>query len=142
MARVKIESETEVIQWYREGFTFKAMTEEHEHKYGRKPSVAAFQSVIRRRDLPPRALKGTPLIPWDVKPDHQGRWIHTQLRNEARRRAGLPLSESSASELERWKIAMEEADAVVDYRPDSERGYFLTPRRKGVDKDLIREPGA
>lgn len=138
--RVSIESEDEVIRWYREGKSFRAMAEEHERIYGRKPSIAAFQSVIRRRNLPPRSLHKNPLIPWAVRRPHQKKWTHTQLRNENRRRNGLPVNAVALTELERWKVGLEKAGAVVDYRRDTEEGYFLVPRRDGVDTDLIRQP--
>lgn len=138
--RIRVESEDEVVRWYNDGRTFRWMTEEHERKYGRKPSIAAFQSVIRRRGLPPRSLRENPLIPWRVRREHQRKWTHTQLRNENRRRNGLHVNSSALTDLERWKIALDKAGAVVDYRRDTEEGYFLVPRRDGIDRDLIREP--
>lgn len=138
--RIWVESEEEVVRWYNDGRTFRWMAEEHERKYGRKPSIAAFQSVIRRRGLPPRSLRENPLIPWRVRREHQRKWTHTQLRNENRRRNGLHVNSSALTDLERWKIALDKAGAVVDYRRDTEEGYFLVPRRDGIDKDLIREP--
>lgn len=138
--RIRVESEEEVVRWYNDGRTFRWMAEEHERKYGRKPSIAAFQSVIRRRGLPPRSLRENPLIPWRVRREHQRKWTHTQLRNENRRRNGLHVNSSALTDLERWKIALDKAGAVVDYRRDTEEGYFLVPRRDGIDKDLIREP--
>lgn len=140
--RGKIESEQEVVQWYLEGLTFRHMVEEHERIYGIAPSLAAFQSVIRRRDLPPRSLRNNPLIPWRVRREHQRKWTHTQLRNEGRRRAGLPVAPADMVELERWKLGLEKAGAVVDYRRNTEDGYFLVTRREGIDNDLIREPDA
>lgn len=138
--RIRVESEEEAVRWYNDGRTFRWMAEEHERKYGRKPSIAAFQSVIRRRGLPPRSLRENPLIPWRVRREHQRKWTHTQLRNENRRRNGLHVNSSALTDLERWKIALDKAGAVVDYRRDTEEGYFLVPRRDGIDKDLIREP--
>lgn len=142
MARTQVESEQEVVRWYMEGKTFRWMTEEHERKYGRKPSIAAFQSVVRRRELPPRSLRNNPLIPWKVSREHQKKWTHKQLRNENRRRNGMPIAQMDLIELERWKLGLEQAGAVVDYRRDTEDGYFLVPRRDGIDTDLIRVPDA
>lgn len=138
--RVRVESEEEVVRWYMDGKAFRWMSEEHDRKHGRKPSVAAFQSIVRRRNLPPRSLRGNPLIPWNVRREHQRKWMHTLLRNENRRRNGLPVNGAALTELERWKIALQKADAVVEYRRDTEEGYFLVPRRNGVDTDLIRVP--
>ena len=138
--RISVESEEEVVRWYMEGLSFRKMTEEHDRKYGRKPTVAAFQSIVRRRGLPPRSLHRNPLTPWRVSREHQKKWTHTMLRNENRRRNGLPVPEAALIELERWKMGLEKAGAVVDYRPDTEDGYFLVPRRDGVDTDLIRAP--
>ena len=86
------------------------------------------------------SLRKNPLIPWRVRREHQQKWTHTLLRNENRRRNGLPVNEASLTELERWKIGLEKAGAVVDYRRDTEEGYFLVPRREGIDTDLIRVP--
>lgn len=141
-SRVRVESEAEVASWYRAGKSYRWMTEEHERKYHRKPTVAAFQSIVRRMDLPPRSLRNNPLIPWRVRREHQRKWTHSLLRNENRRRSGLPVPDTALTELERWKIGLEKAGAVVDYRPDTEEGYFLVPRRDGIDTDLIRVPEA
>ena len=138
--RVRVESEEEVVRWYTEGRAFRWMSEEHDRIYGRKPTVAAFQSIVRRRGLPPRSLRKNPLTPWEVRREHQRKWTHTMLRNENRRRNGLAVPEAALIELERWKMGLEKAGAVVDYRPDTEDGYFLVPRRDGVDTDLIRVP--
>ena len=63
------------------------------------------------------------------------------LRAEARRRDGRPISPEEEVALENFKAMLFEQDLVVHYEPETEQGWWLVPRRHGIDFDLIREPG-
>lgn len=140
MAASKIQDEAEVIRWIEEGKTYQWMTDEYRRKYNIDTVPSLWSNFRRRKGLNRRITRDDTLIPWAVNVEHRWGYPLAMLRVEARRRAGMELRETDASRLEAWKANLEETNAVVHYDPDTEEGWHYVPRRKGIDKDLIREP--
>lgn len=139
----KIHSVDEVRRWYEEGYTYKEMSKMHLEKYDIEVHPTSFSSLRRREGWDGRLLKDHPLIPWKVKEEHQKNYLLNQLRREAKRRMGVQSSQSHSLEsIKAWADSLREQHAVVDYRPDTEEGFFLVYARDGIDNDLIREPEA
>lgn len=89
-----------------------------------------------------RATKEDSAVPWHpIRPEHRDRYLVRMLRAARRREAGLPVSPVIDRQLDKFLVRLTELDAVVHYDPDTEQGFFRVPRRKGVDKGLVREPG-
>jgi hypothetical protein len=62
------------------------------------------------------------------------------LRIEARRRGGFEVRASDSERLASFKRDLYAEGLVVHYDPDTEVGWWLAPRRPGVDLDMIRDP--
>lgn len=142
-ARSKIESVDEVRRWYEAGVTYREMAEMHREKYGVDVTPGAFAALRRRMGWDPRIAVGDhPLMPWSVRDEHRSSYIYMMLRREIRRREGLPWASEKDSEdkLDQWLGGLRENGAVVDYRPDTGPGFFLTYARPGIDNDIVREP--
>jgi hypothetical protein len=139
MGARKIVDEGEVIRWFEEGKTYAWMIEEYKRKYGIETVPSMWGNFRRRRGLDRRIERNDDLIPWAVEKKHRWKYPLMMLRTEGRKRAGLPLAESTATRLEHWLEQMERDQTVVHYDPDTEEGFFYIPRRK-TDKDLIRAP--
>lgn len=111
-----------------------------EHR-GTKVTPQAISVWKKRRGYPVRAMVHG-WSPWEVAEEHRAAEPYRVLRLDARRRAGLPLSDSDARRLE----AAEEyltanGDLVFAYEPDRPGGpWFTVPRRPGVDEGLARRP--
>lgn len=142
--RTKIQSVDEVRRWYESGVTYREMSDLHREKYDIEVTPAGFSALRRRMGWEPRIVVGdNPLMPWDVQERHRSSYLYLMLRREIRRRAGLPWSSTDPEEkLDQWVEGLREHGAVVDYRPDTEAGFFLTYGRPGIDKDIIREPAS
>lgn len=140
MARSKIQNEQEVLRWFEEGKPYSWMVEKYREKYHIDTTVAMWGNFRRSRGLERRMDRSPDLIPWQVNKEHRWAYPLAMLRVEARRRRGEEVREVDESKLTSWKARLAEHDLVVHYDPDTEEGFFLVPRRKGVDKDLIREP--
>ena len=139
----KIHSVDEVRRWYEDGMTYKDMSKLHLEKYNIEVHPTSFSSLRRREGWDGRLLKGHPLIPWRVKEEHQKNYLLNQLRREAKRRMGVQSSRAHPPEsVKAWADSLREQNAVVDYRPATEEGFFLVYAREGIDNDLIREPDA
>lgn len=139
--RTKIHSVDEVRRWYEDGLTYKEMSELHLQKYGVLVTTSGFSALRRRMGWPSRQAGDSPLMPWKVESKHASAYLYTMLRREIRRREGLPWSSTDPEEkLDQWVDGLRESGAVIDYRPETEAGFFLTYARPGVDTDLIREP--
>lgn len=81
------------------------------------------------------------LLPWAVRDTHRGSHLHRMLERESLLRDGLPCgTQEEIEELEAWKANLARSGAVVDYRADTVRGFFLVHARADVDDDLIRRP--
>lgn len=86
-----------------------------------------------------REMSKTRAMPWRLLPEHQQKYLARMLRAAHRREQGL----TNAPPLERMLVtflrSMEEADAVITYRPELEDGFVRVKRRPGVDTHpLIR----
>lgn len=139
---MKIEDEQEALRWIEEGRTYAWMVKEHAQKYGVRVTPSTFVNLRRRHGLPDRAVRNARLLPWSVAPRHRrsGTYLQQFLRVEARMRAGVEVSEDAANALAAFKARLARDGRVVHYEPLTDRGWYLVPRRKGVDLDMIREP--
>jgi hypothetical protein len=137
----KIQSVAEMKQWYEAGYTYAEMAEMHKRKYHIEIHPTSISSLRRRQGWDGRLLKNHPLIPWTIRPEHQKSYLLNQLRREAKRRMGIQSSQSHSLEsIRAWAESLRAHNAVVDYRPNTEEGFFLVYARDGIDIDLIREP--
>lgn len=141
-ARTKIESVDEVRRWYEDGLTYKEMAQLHFEKYGIEVTPSGFSALRQREGWDPRIAVGdNPLMPWVVLEKHRSSYLYTMLRREIRRREGLPwISTDPEEKLDQWIQGLRDSGAVVDYRPDTKAGFFLTYARPGLDNDIVREP--
>jgi len=136
----KLQSPQEFERWWNEGKTYQWIIDEYRRKYRIDITPSAIGNWRARLGLERRQQRSMELIPWQVEERHRYRHALAMLRAEARRRAGAPLSAIQQGRLDNWLAFMAEEDAVVHYDPETEEGFFYVPRRKGVDKDLVREP--
>jgi hypothetical protein len=137
----KIQNEGEAVRWIEEGKTYTWMVDKYREKYGIETTVSMWGNFRRRKGLDARIVRDDNLIPWAVQKDHRWHYAVQMLRMEARRRAGAEIGEDYERDLDSWLERLKEDNAVVHYDPDTDEGFFYVPRRPGVDKDLIREPG-
>lgn len=79
------------------------------------------------------------LIPWSVEQEHRRKTDLRRLRDLARRRRGEPIPPERAVSLDNWLSALKEAEAVVMYDPQTEKGFWWVKRRP-EDGDVIRLP--
>lgn len=142
MARpMKIQDVEEARRWYEAGFTYQQMADMHLEKYNIEVTPTGFSSLRKREGWPGRLVIDNPLVPWDVKPEHKKAYLLAMLQREQRRREGLESTVAFPPEtILAWADSLRKRGAVVDYRPDTERGFFLTYAREGIDTDLIRQP--
>jgi len=140
VAGSKIQNETEVLRWFDQGKTYAWMVEEYRRKYGVETTISMWGNFRRRRGLDRRVAWDDQLIPWPIKLEHRYDYPILMLRKEARRRAGLPLPEGEDAAVDAWLRGMQEHGTVLHYDPDN--GWEYVKRRKGKDKDIIREPDA
>jgi hypothetical protein len=116
------------------------MAAEYNRKYGVEVTQSMFSNFRYRQGLQRRKSRDHDLIPWEVHLNHRWGYPLAMLRVEARRRQGFPLRPSDVERLDAFKRRLYEDGLVVHYEPESDEGWWLVPRRDGVDRDLIREP--
>lgn len=136
----KIVNHGQVEGWIREGKTYKWISDEHERLHGVRLSPAALSTFRERCGIPRRQVRDIDLMPWAVEERHRYLLPALMLRALARRRTGAELDEQAAKKLDSWLERLQSDDLVVTYVKGSDEGFFLVPRRKGVDTDVIRVP--
>ncbi|MFC0622803.1 hypothetical protein [Kribbella deserti] len=139
--RSRIQNQSQALQWLRDGKSFAWMSSEHERLYHITISHGTWSKLARKNGIVRNVNSDSSLIPWNVKPEHRAHHYYTMLRLERRRKAGKPLSEKDQTVLQYYKNARQADDQVIDYDPDSEQGFTHVPRRPGIDRGMIREPG-
>lgn len=142
MSGSKLQDRDEFIRWYQEGKTYSWIVEEYLRKYNIEIGAGTVSNWRHQLGLEKRQVRDANLIPWTVEREHRQSHLLNMLRAEVRRRAGEPVAPSVERKLAGWLRNMAADDTVVHYDPETEQGWFLVPRRPGVDLDLIREPDA
>jgi hypothetical protein len=137
----KIQDEQEIIRWFREGRTYRWMSEQYLVKYNIEAVPSMFSNFRRRRGLDRRINRDDALIPWQVLPEHRWRYPLQMLRAVARDRAGFELRQVDRERLPAWLRFLETNRVVVHYDPESEEGFIYVPREP-TDEDIIRLPTA
>lgn len=78
-------------------------------------------------------------LPWPgIKREHLGHKYRQYLLNYYKRELGEDVKKEPAEGLANFEKLLHESGMVVDYNYDD--GFFLVPRRDGVDLGLVREP--
>lgn len=140
MPASKVIDHDEVRRWFEEGKTYPWMVEEYKRKYNVDTGVSMWSNYARRKKLKRRMTWNPDLIPWSVAQEHKTRAAYSMLTQEARVRAGEPISDPWRKKLESWKARLAAQDLVVHYDPEIEPYFHLVPRREGIDGDLVRVP--
>lgn len=139
----KMVDEGEVRRWIEEeGRTYAWMVDEYARKYDLRVSASMFSEFRATRGLRRRTVRDDDLIPWKMEPHHRHHSIVTNLRTEARIRAGESPENLSYGLRTNWrafrrKLATE--DLVFAHDPSTKEGFRLVPRSPR-DTDLIRQP--
>lgn len=84
---------------------------------------------------PPRAM------PWDLRPEHRAMEPARTIRNFARVQRGETLPAEEQQRLDRALAYLDSVGGVYHYDPSFEEGWFVVPRRPGVDDaGIVRVP--
>lgn len=140
MPASKIVDDDEVRRWFDEGKSYPEMQQLYREKYNIETGQTMWGNYARRKKLKRRTVWDPSLIPWSVPPQHRTRLAYALLTQEARLRAGESITPNFQKRLESWKQKLAAKDLVVHYEPEVPPYFHLVPRRKGIDKDLVRVP--
>lgn len=117
-----------------EGRTDREMAELWFQQSGELVTPQAINKKVRTFDLRERVESYDDLIPWTVKAEHAGHYLHKLLYAEGHVRRGKPITERWSTSLKNFKDRLQREDAVVAYLPDSPDGFYLVKRRSGDDE--------
>jgi hypothetical protein len=132
--------DSKVRRLVREGLGNQEIVDRLRQEDGIEVTSSAISVFRSRHGLPPAPGRHDDLIPWRVKREHASLWAAKVLRWESRRRSGETLNERAQRRLDAFLQRLVNEDAVVHYEPESAEGFWLVPRRHGVDADIIRDP--
>lgn len=135
----KILPDSLLEQLGRRGFTDGEVVKylrEHENIVVTRQAISAWRRRRgeQKRQMPPRA------IPWRLRPEHAQSKPARVIRWHARVERGEPLTEEERARYEKALKLLRERDVVFHYDRDTEQGWFLVPRREGIDNGVVREP--
>ena len=140
MANVMVvPDKTQLRRYLEKGLTQQQVVDAWERDSGVKVSRSAIAMALARYGLEsahPRD-RYEDLLPWKIKPEHMRLMDARNLRLEARRRRGLPLSSRDEKRLINWLDELEQRNAVIVYRPNTHRGFWWVTRNED-DTDIIR----
>lgn len=151
-------SDPELLKLLRAGKTTPEIVDINERRTGHRVAVTTIDTRVRelidRGEFEPRIGRHAELIPWPIRRMHRNAGIRKALQRVGRSRAfqaghgnDLPPVEKRGAEsfLRSLKTPgpgdlAHIDDWVVHYEPQSHAGFWLVPRRDGVDTDLTRKP--
>lgn len=138
-AQRRIPSESQLAKWVKDGLSHNEICDRIEKETGYRPGRSTVSAALSRAGLTNR-VRYDDVIPWKrISVDHNTHYALTMLRTAARIKHGLDVNPRDLSRFQAWKERLDEANAVVHYEYNSPEGFYYVPRRKGVDKGLIRE---
>lgn len=136
----KLPSDSTLAKWRAQGLTLKQIADKCEEETGLSVSIGSVASALSRAGLTTR-VRYDEHIPWDpIATRHNKHYALTMLRLLARKDNGQELTEEQESRLESWLTRLEEEDAVVLYKYDSEDGFYYVPRKSSDGDGWIRRP--
>lgn len=136
----KLPSDSTLAKWRAQGLTLKQIAEKSEAETGISVSVGAVASALSRAGYTAR-VRYDEHIPWNpIATRHNKHYALTMLRLLARRDNGQELTEDQESRLDSWLSRLEEEDAVVLYKYDSEDGFYYVKRKPSDGDGWIRHP--
>lgn len=80
-------------------------------------------------------------LPWRVRYRHRSGLYFVMVRIAACLSAGHDVDARDTSRLRAFARQLRADGLVIHYEPRTLQGWWLVPRREGIDLDLIREPG-
>lgn len=79
-------------------------------------------------------------MPWEVRKEHQTRTAAQAISAQQHLDRGDEISAEQREALLRVKRHLRKVNGVLTYEPDTYEGWFIVPRREGIDGDLYRDP--
>lgn len=136
----KLPSDSTLAKWRASGLTLKQIAEKSEAETGIPVSVGSVASALSRAGYTAR-VRYDDHIPWNpIATRHNKHYALTMLRLLARRDSGQDLTEDQESRLDSWLGRLEEEDAVVLYKYDSDDGFYYVKRKPSDGDRWIRQP--
>lgn len=119
------------------GLTYDEIAEANERSENWRPSRSAVMRKYEAMGMPPRRASHRDLLPWRVKPEHNGSLLRHMLQAESRARAGENLSGTDRKLTARLHELLFGRGTlmVVTYHP--EVGFALV-LREDTDEDIVR----
>lgn len=78
-------------------------------------------------------------MPWRLRPEHRQMEPARVIRLWARRQRGDDLRPEDEARLTKAVAHLEAVGGVFHYNPDTAQGWWITPRRPGIDTGIVRE---
>lgn len=124
-----------------EGLTLKQIAQRVKDTEGYDVTVGSVASALSRAGIVNRK-RYDDVIPWRrIKTAHNKEYALVMLRLLARRRNGDELDRDLNGRLDNWLFKLEESNAVVLYKYNSQDGFYYVPRRPEDPKDIpVRMP--
>lgn len=136
----KLPSDSTLAKWRTQGLTLKQIAEKSEAETGLPVSIGSVASALSRAGITAR-VRYEDHIPWNpIATRHNKHYALTMLRLLARRESGRDISEDQEARLESWLTRLEEEDAVVTYKYESEDGFYYVKRKPSDGNGWIRPP--
>jgi hypothetical protein len=124
-----------------EGTTYREIAERWNLEQGGQVTTTnAIKTLVSRQGLATRANRYRKWIPWHVRDKHLAHYHVKLLRLVARTESEppRPISGPEQRMVDLWLKRMG-TDKVVAYDPDTEEGFFVTPRLPADGNGWIRE---
>lgn len=145
-----VPNKTQMEAYLKRGLTQKQIAEQYESDTGIKVSRSAIGMAIERYGLRSAHSRGAnpkgegryeDTVPWtNIRKEHRHLRDVEMLRYEGRRRRGGSLTDRELRQLQNWLEALNEANAVVTYNPDSAKGFWWVARTPEDGMDIVRRP--
>lgn len=136
----KILPDKQLEQWMREGKTDTQIVQLlQQHPHFITVTRQAISAWRKRRGLQMRP-QAPSAMPWRLRPEHRQMEPARVIRLRARLDRGETIPAEEQARLDKAVEYLDSVGGVFHYDPDTLEGWFVVPRRPGVDTGLVRVP--
>lgn len=142
MVEQRVPDATQMRRYLELGLSQSQIVEQWEKDSNVRVSRSAIGMAISRYGLkssrPRERYMDT--LPWKLNQEHYYHPDARLLRLEGRRRRGKSLTDKEQTWLNGWLKEIQDKEAVIIYRPETEQGFWWVPRTDEDDDPVIRRP--
>lgn len=136
MAETSLPSKTVLKRWYDDGMSYADMARRHNAATNQSLTRQAFFMACKRLGISERqSYDHSAVLPPKLRPQHTKDYDTQMIRRWDARRQGKVYGERDDTRINGWLANLNDANCVLLYKPNTQKGWHAVPRLPSDEKD-------